>query len=110
MVISALSRVGIEILFANPEVRFAAGVDVFGDDRSGILNCVPRDLHSFELTLRYVDVQQGSLKQPLFQHFPGSKNTECRRLLEVEVLAGNQTECESRHATYRSFQRTCNCT
>src|SRR5215213_1768006 len=57
VVISTLNRIRIEILFADPEVRLAARVDVFGNYRPRILDSLPRHLYAFDLARRDIDVE-----------------------------------------------------
>ena len=58
VIISALNRISIEVLFTNPEVRFAARVNVFSDYGSSVLDSLPRYFNAFDLAGRQVDIQQ----------------------------------------------------
>jgi hypothetical protein len=55
----------VEILFADPEVRLAARIDVFADHRTRILDSLPRDANAFDFFSRNVDVEQTCLRAVL---------------------------------------------
>ena len=80
LIVRAVSRVLIEILFANPEVRLAARIDVFGDHRPRILNSLPRDAHAFDFALREIDIQQRAFGQTFAQNFAHRGDGKLRRL------------------------------
>src|SRR5207249_8860053 len=42
VVVGAAGRIRIEILFANPEIRLAARIDMLGNDRSRVLDALTR--------------------------------------------------------------------
>src|ERR1051326_3705866 len=88
-IISSVFCVGTKVLLSDPEIRLASRIDMLGDNRARILNPLPRDLDTLDLTQWYVDVQERSVRQSLTQNLSHCKQCEPCSLGEVEIFSGH---------------------
>ncbi len=107
MIISALDRVCIKVFFTDPEVRFAARIDVLADDWTRVLDSLTRHHHTFDLAGRQVDVEQRAFRQTFVENFARGDNSKRRRMSEVVILARHQTQSNTGNAENRRFHRAC---
>src|SRR5260221_11396843 len=68
-IVGAVFRIRAEILFADPEVRLTAGIDVFGDNGPGILDPLAGYFDALDHSQRIIHIQEYSLWQA-FPHNP----------------------------------------
>src|SRR5689334_17130150 len=106
VVVSAFDRVYVEILFADPKVRFAAWIDVFGDHGPRILDALSCDFHAFDLAGRQIDVEQRAFRQSFFKHFARRDDGESGGFFEIEVVTGDEAQRETGNTEDRCFERS----
>src|ERR1700752_1112407 len=101
---------GVEVLFTDPKISFAARINVFADNGSGVLDSLSRYLHSLDCSGRNVDVQKCAYRQPFFQNLPRSDYGERSRLSEIKIVSGNKTQRNAGNPKNSCFQSACDCT
>src|SRR5258706_10959929 len=98
MVIRAARGVGDKILFAYPEIGFTARVDMLGNDWPCILDPLPGDKDSFNISPGKIDVQQCAFRQSFREDLAYSSYRKTRSFSEVKLLSGDQTKGQARNA------------
>ena len=83
---------------------------MFRDYGPGILYALARDVNSFNLSGRNVDVEQSSFGKPFAQYLPDREHSKVCCFSKLKVLSGNKAYSDSRHAKNCRLQRARNCT
>src|SRR5918911_1555851 len=97
LVICAVVGAFAEILFADPEIGFAARVYVLADDRARLLDALPCDADALDLCARDVDVEQRPVGQALLENFAHGDDGKARGFREIKLLARHEADRQARH-------------
>src|SRR5712691_1089134 len=87
-----------EVLLANPKVRLAARIDVFGNHRPGVLDSLARNPDALDLSEWDVDVQKRPFGQSFTQYLLDGEKRKPGGFLEIKVLARYKADGDSGHS------------
>src|SRR6267143_1286072 len=96
IVVRAISGVSVEVLFTDPEIGFAARIDVLANYWSRILDSLPGNFNALNIASREVDVQQSTFGQSFSENFLYCSDCKLRWLAKIKILPRDQAECEAR--------------